>query len=179
MRQLKLQELQRDAPQNVRAKPKVPLILILENVRSLLNVGAIFRTSDAFSIQKIYLCGITGTPPHRDIQKTALGATETVEWEYVQDIAILLKELKSAGIKLGAIEQTDKSISLPHFMPEKICVYALVLGNEAEGVSAESLALVDFALEIPQFGAKHSLNVAVCAGVVGWHFLSFYLNEMQ
>ncbi|TAF32005.1 MAG: TrmH family RNA methyltransferase [Cytophagales bacterium] len=175
MEQLKLDQLQRESAEVVKNKPKIPLILVLENVRSLLNVGSIFRTADAFQIQKIYLCGITGTPPHRDIQKTALGATETVSWEYSPNLSTLLQDLRSQGVELVAVEQTNESVLLQDFVPNLAHTYALILGNEAEGISPEVLNYCHSAIEVPQFGSKHSLNVAVCAGVVSWHFLSYYL----
>lgn len=149
---------------------KLPLVIILDNVRSLNNVGAAFRTSDAFLVEKIYLCGITGTPPHREINKTALGATESVAWEYVADILLLIEKIKKSGYKVISIEQADESTSLLDFVPQKNMKYALVFGNEVFGVDEKAVEASDHCLEIPQHGTKHSLNIAVSIGIVVWDF---------
>jgi len=142
-------------------------MVILDNIRSMGNVGSIFRTCDAFTVEKLYLCGITATPPHKDITKTALGATETVEWEYAENVVDLVKNLKKNNIKIYLVEQTDISVLLHQFQfpGEKI---ALILGNEVFGVAEDLLPLCDGAIEIPQQGTKHSLNVTIAAGIVLW-----------
>ncbi|MGB1248093.1 MAG: RNA methyltransferase [Chitinophagales bacterium] len=145
---------------------KTPLIIILDNIRSLNNIGSVFRTADAFLVEKIYLCGITAQPPHRDIQKTALGATDTVAWEYREDICTLIKELQTENIDIQAIEQADKSCSLEKFRPKGKT--AIIFGNEVKGVAQEAINIADGCIEIPQFGTKHSLNISVSAGVVIW-----------
>ncbi len=147
---------------------KSKIIIILDDIRSLNNVGSVFRTSDAFKIKKIYLCGITATPPHREIQKTALGATETVEWEYRENVIDLIKELKKNEVDVFAIEQVENSISLEKFQPNKTKNTAIVFGNEVMGVSQEAINICDGYIEIPQFGTKHSLNISVSCGVVVW-----------
>lgn len=172
MRKLSMDDLNRDSVEDFKNKKKIPLVLVLDNVRSLNNVGSVFRTADAFMVEKIYLCGITGTPPHRDIEKTALGATESVAWQHVPDTLELVKELKTQGYKIGSVEQAEKSIKLNAFQPEPGHKYALVLGNEVFGVEQDVINHSDFVLEIPQFGTKHSLNISVATGVVVWDFLS-------
>lgn len=170
MKKLRLDELGRISVGEFKAIEKIPLCLVLDNVRSLHNVGSAFRTADAFRVTKVHLTGITGQPPHREIEKTALGATSSVDWDYQENTASLLKELKTAGWKIAIIEQTDSSLSLhTQRLPanEKLC---LVFGNEINGVSEEALALADTAIEIPQSGTKHSLNISVCIGIVVWHF---------
>lgn len=147
---------------------KTPLVLILDNVRSALNVGSSFRTADAFALEKIYLCGITARPPHREILKTALGATESVEWEYKENPADAVRDLQTAGFRILAVEQTEGSTSLEQFAWTDEQPIALVFGNEVQGVSEEVLDQVDGALEVPQFGTKHSLNISVCLGLVVW-----------
>jgi 23S rRNA (guanosine2251-2'-O)-methyltransferase len=172
MKKLKLEELGRISAEEFKSIEKIPLCLVLDNVRSLHNVGSAFRTADAFKVSKIYLTGITGQPPHREIEKTALGATVSVDWGYREDTASLLKELKAEGWRIAIIEQTDKSLPLQtqRLSPgEKVC---LVFGNEINGVSDDALALADTAIEIPQAGTKHSLNISVCIGIVVWHFYS-------
>lgn len=167
MRKLKNSELTRLDPRQFKEAKKTPLIIVLDNIRSLNNIGSIFRTADAFLIKKIYLCGITAQPPHKDIHKTALGATESVNWEYREDAVALIKELNKEHYCL-AVEQTEHAIMLQNFQPpeKKTCV--LVFGNEVKGVSQEVVNCCQAALEIPQFGTKHSLNVSVSAGVVLW-----------
>jgi 23S rRNA (guanosine2251-2'-O)-methyltransferase len=168
MRKLKNSELGRitvDAFKNV---TKTPLIVVLDNIRSLNNVGSVFRTSDAFLIEKIYLCGITATPPNKEIHKTALGATESVEWEYVADTLELVEKLKKEKVKVLSIEQAENSIMLNEFTPEQNQKYAIVMGNEVKGVQQEVVSASDFCIEIPQLGTKHSLNISVSCGVVLW-----------
>lgn len=147
---------------------KITLVLVLDNVRSGLNVGSIFRTADAFALEKILLCGITSQPPHREILKTALGSAETVAWDYFADTADAIRKMQADGYQVFALEQTSQSIWLQDFTPQKEGKYALVLGNEVEGVQSEALKLCNGSLEIPQFGTKHSLNVAVAAGIAIW-----------
>jgi len=169
-KKLKLWELERVSDEEFKLQKKFPIIVILNDIRSLNNIGSFFRTSDAFNVEKIYLCGITANPPHRDIQKTALGATETVAWEYRRSIIDLVKELKSEGITICSIEQTEKTTFLqdvPKLIEKQ---FALVFGNEVNGVDQDVIDASDYILEIPQFGTKHSLNVSVCAGVVLWEF---------
>lgn len=150
---------------------KNPLVLILDDVRSLVNVGSAFRTADAFILEKIYLCGITGKPPHREINKTALGATESVEWEHVIEVVPLVQRLIQDGYKILVVEQTDVSTLLPSFIPEQTDKYALIFGNEVFGVKDELLPLAHHCLEIPQYGTKHSLNISVSLGIVVWSLL--------
>ena len=171
MRKLTMQELNRLPVADFKATAKSPVVLVLDNVRSLHNVGAVFRTADAFALEKIYLCGVTGRPPHREITKTALGSTESVAWEHVATTLEAAQQLKSAGYQLIAVEQTTDSVLLPQFRPVAGRPLALVLGNEVFGVDDEVLALCDAAVEIPQLGTKHSLNVSVAAGVVLWDVL--------
>lgn len=168
MKKLKLEELGRISVDQFKEVEKLPVCLVLDNVRSLHNVGSAFRTADAFRVEKIYLTGITGTPPHREIHKTALGATESVDWEYAEQPESVVKQLKAEGYKIVVIEQTDASTPLHEFKrlkDEKLC---LVFGNEINGVSDSVIQHADVALEIPQTGTKHSLNVSVCIGVVLW-----------
>ena len=166
-----MEELNRLTVADFKNTQKFPLVLVLDNVRSLHNVGALFRTADAFAIEKIWLCGITGRPPQREITKTALGATESVAWEHAPTTTAAVQQLQAAGYAVVAVEQTTDSQSLSAFQPEAGRPYALVVGNEVFGVEDEVLALCDAAVEIPQFGTKHSLNVSVAAGVVLWDFL--------
>ena len=174
-KKLKLWELERVSEEAFKQQKKFPVTVVLNDIRSLNNIGSFFRTADAFNVEKIYLCGITANPPHRDIQKTALGATETVVWEYRQSISDLVKELKNDGITICSIEQTEKTTFLqdvPNLKEEK---FALIFGNEVNGVDQDVIDLSDYILEIPQFGTKHSLNVSVCAGVVLWEFAKKYI----
>ncbi len=172
MKKLTLEELGRVSVEEFKRVPKLPVCLVLDNVRSLHNVGSVFRTSDAFSVEKIYLTGITGIPPHREIEKSALGATQSVEWEYAERTGELLAKLKQEGYIIVAVEQTSKSEPLNQFRPESGKKYCLVFGNEVHGVSDEALEHADHAIEIPQAGTKHSLNVSVCVGIVVWEFFS-------
>ncbi|WP_288955525.1 RNA methyltransferase [uncultured Polaribacter sp.] len=168
MRKLKNNELGRISVDEFKSTPKTPLIVVLDNIRSLNNIGSVFRTSDAFLIEKIYLCGITATPPNKDIHKTALGATESVYWEYVEDTLTLIQKLKDLKIKVLAIEQAENSTKLNTFFPEKNQKYAIVMGNEVKGVQQEVVNASDMCIEIPQLGTKHSLNISVTTGVVLW-----------
>ena len=170
MRKLKNEELNRKSVKGFRISKKMPLIIVLDNVRSLNNIGSVFRTADAFLIERIYLCGITASPPHKDIHKTALGATENVLWEYVHSTADIVQKLQTEGVSVWPIEQTEDSTSLDIFQPEPNKSYAFVLGNEVRGVSQEVIDICNKALEIPQFGTKHSLNISVATGLVIWDF---------
>jgi len=169
-RKLKLWELDRVSEEEFKQQEKFPIIVILDSIRSLNNIGSFFRTADAFNVEKIYLCGITATPPHRDIQKTALGATESVEWEHRTNIIELIEELKKENIKICSIEQAEKTTFLQDVPNLPKGKYALIFGNEVDGVDQEAIDHSDYIIEIPQFGTKHSLNVSVCAGVVMWEF---------
>ena len=172
MRKLKNSELDRLSVDDFKLVSKTPLIIILDNIRSLNNIGSVFRTSDAFLIKKIYLCGITATPPHKDIQKTALGSTETVDWEYVENTLEVVEKLKAENVKICAIEQAENATMLDTFIPKKQTTYALVFGNEVKGVSQQVVSASDVVIEIPQFGTKHSLNISVSCGVVVWDLFS-------
>jgi len=169
MRKLKNEELNRLSVEAFKEKPKWPVSLILDDIRSMHNVGSAFRTADAFSIEKIYLCGITAQPPHREIQKTALGATESVDWEYHDDIMAVVKKLR-AGHEIICIEQADESIALDVFQPDPDKKYAIVFGNEVFGIKDPLVQSSDQCLEIPQYGTKHSLNISVSIGVGRWDF---------
>jgi tRNA G18 (ribose-2'-O)-methylase SpoU len=168
MRKLSISELNRPDAAIVRNSAKLPIVLVLDNIRSLSNIGSVFRTADAFRVERIVLCGISGQPPHREIHKTALGATETVAWTYYENVLDAVKMLKQSDYRIIAVEQTDKSQLLQNFVwPERT---ALVFGNEVDGVSEDVINSCNDAIEIPQSGSKHSLNVAVCAGIVCWHY---------
>ena len=168
MKKLSLEELDRISVDEYREAPKTPSCIVLDNVRSLHNVGSAFRTADAFRLEKIFLTGITGTPPQREMEKTALGATSSVPWEYVEKPLDAVMKLKSAGYKIVAVEQTTESVALNLFKPLENTPYCLVFGNEVHGVSSEVVDVCDLALEIPQSGTKHSLNISVCLGIVVW-----------
>lgn len=172
MRKLKNEELERKSIEEFKASEKTPLILILDDIRSLNNIGSVFRTADAFLVKKIYLCGITATPPHKDIHKTALGATESVDWEYKKDVLSLIEELQQNKIEIVAIEQAENSVKLNDFNPEKNKTYAFILGNEVKGVQQSVVSRADKVVEIPQLGTKHSINISVCAGICVWDFFS-------
>ena len=172
MKKLKNSELNRIDVETFKSSSKTPVIIILDNIRSLNNIGSVFRTSDAFLIKKIYLCGITATPPHKDIHRTALGSTDSVEWEYKKDTVELINALKKEDISIISIEQAENSIKLNEFVPLKDKTYALVFGNEVKGVQQEVVSLSDNVVEIPQYGTKHSLNISVSAGVVIWDVFS-------
>lgn len=171
MRKLKNEELNRKTKESFKNASKNSLIIILDNVRSLNNIGSVFRTSDSFLIEKIYLCGITASPPHRNINKTALGATENVEWEHVDSTFELVKELKNNGTSVWVVEQTEGSLSLEKFSPEENKKYAFIFGNEVYGVNQNVVDLCNQSIEIPQFGTKHSLNISVAVGIVIWNFI--------
>lgn len=171
-RKLKNAELDRKSVEEFKEAEKTPIIVILDNVRSLNNIGSVFRTADAFLIQKVYLCGITAKPPHKDIQKTALGATETVEWEYVEDSLELVEKLRSEGILVYSIEQAEGAMMLNDFIPETNKTCAVVFGNEVKGVLQKVVSASDGVIEIPQLGSKHSLNISVSTGVVLWDLFS-------
>jgi 23S rRNA (guanosine2251-2'-O)-methyltransferase len=168
MKKLKLEELGRISVTEFKEVEKLPVCLVLDNIRSLHNVGSAFRTADAFRVEKIYLTGITGTPPHREIEKTALGATQSIDWEHTENTGPLLQRLKAGGYTIIIVEQTSASKPLQQFVPEPGKKYCLVFGNEVHGVSEDAVAEGDVALEIPQHGTKHSLNISVCLGIVVW-----------
>lgn len=168
MRKLENSELERKSIEDFKKSDKTPLIIVLDDIRSLHNIGSVFRTSDAFLIEKIILCGITATPPNKEIHKTALGATETVAWEHHENVLEVIENLKKENVLTLAIEQVESSIFLQNFEVEKNKKYALVFGNEVYGVSQEAVAICDGCIEIPQLGTKHSLNIAVSAGIVVW-----------
>ncbi len=170
MRKLKNSELNRLSIEEFKKSGKTPLIVILDNIRSLNNIGSVFRTSDAFLIEKIILCGITAKPPHKDIHKTALGATESVNWEYAESTIDAVNKLKYEGYNIVSIEQTEKAIMLQNFEIEKNIKYAVIFGNEVKGVQQEVVNLSDYSIEIPQYGTKHSFNISVSAGIVLWEF---------
>jgi 23S rRNA (guanosine2251-2'-O)-methyltransferase len=170
MKKLSMEELGRMSVENYRTTAKSPLILVLDNVRSMHNVGSAFRSADAFLVEKIFLCGITATPPHREIEKTALGATLSVEWVHMPDTHSAVQKLKEEGYMICAFEQADQSIKLHQFMPEKTKKYALVFGNEVFGVSDHVVSEADHVLEIPQLGTKHSFNISVTIGMALWDF---------
>lgn len=168
MRKLSLQELNRATVEAFKEQAKTPLVVVLDNIRSALNVGSVFRTADAFALEKIYLCGITAQPPHREILKTAIGATQSVDWQYFKVTTEAVAELKAQGFQILGIEQAEGSTLLQDFEVQPAQKYAIVLGNEVRGVGVDVMDLLDVCLEVPQFGTKHSLNVSVCAGVVIW-----------
>ena len=168
MRKLSNAELNRKSVTDFRAAPKSPFIVVLDNVRSLNNVGSVFRTADAFIVEALWLCGITATPPHREIHKTALGATESVAWRYFKTAAEAVKELREKGYVIVSVEQAEGAVSLENYLPEAGKKYALVFGHEIKGVSEEVVNMSDVCIEIPQYGTKHSFNVAVSAGIVLW-----------
>ncbi len=172
MRKLRNNELGRISVDEFKKTSKTPIIVVLDNIRSLNNVGSVFRTSDAFLIEKIYLCGITATPPNKEIHKTALGATESVTWEHVENTVDVVKKLKSENVKVLSIEQAENSTKLNTFFPEKNQKYAIVMGNEVKGVQQEVINVSDLCVEIPQLGTKHSLNISVTTGVVLWDLFS-------
>ncbi|POY36027.1 RNA methyltransferase [Solitalea longa] len=170
MRKLKLDELNRVSVEEFKEQDKLPIVIVLDNVRSMNNIGSIFRTSDAFALEGIYLCGITAQPPHREIEKTALGATQSVDWYYFQSTEEAVADLHTEGYEVLAIEQAENSTMLQEFKPSKEKKYALIFGNEVNGVGDEVMKLVDGCIEIPQFGTKHSFNIVVSMGIVGWDF---------
>lgn len=170
MRKLKITELNRISADEFHKKEKLPLVVVLDNVRSLHNVGSVFRTSDAFLVENIYLCGITATPPHAEIHKTALGAEDTVDWKYYEHTQDAVKELKAEGYLVYAVEQVQNSVLLQNLQLDSTKKYAIILGNEVKGVQQEVVDMCDGYIEIPQFGTKHSLNVSVTGGILIWEF---------
>lgn len=172
MRKLKNSELGRKNIDEYKRANKSPFIIVLDNIRSLNNIGSVFRTADAFLIEAIYLCGITAKPPHKDIQKTALGATQSVDWEYFDTTKEAVSKLKEKNYKIISIEQVENSTSLVDFVVESNEKYALVFGNEVKGVAQDIVDLSDYCVEIPQYGTKHSFNISVSAGIVMWDFFS-------
>jgi tRNA G18 (ribose-2'-O)-methylase SpoU len=168
MRKLKLKELKRKGVDEFKKTEKTPMIVVLDNIRSGLNVGSAFRTSDAFALEKVLLCGITARPPHREILKTAIGATSSMEWKYFEKTTDAIAALKREGYRVVAVEQAENSTMLQDFTAAKKEKIALVFGNEVSGVSEEAMEAVDECIEVPQFGTKHSLNISVCIGVVVW-----------
>lgn len=176
VRKLKLEELGRLDVESYQSKEKLHLTVIVDNFRSGLNVGSLFRTADAFMIEKVILCGITSTPPHKEILKTAIGANHSVMWEYVNATKDAIEQLKSKDYQIVGIEQTTASIPLAEYDIQSEQKYAIVFGNEVEGLSEESIELVDTFIEIPQYGTKHSLNVSVCAGIVLYTFAKGLTN---
>ena len=165
-------ELDRLSIEEFKSQKKTPIIVILDNIRSLNNIGSVFRTSDAFRIEKIYLCGYTAQPPNKDIAKTALGATKSVDWEHREDIIELIQELRKNTTEVYAIEQTSDSIMLDNFQPKKDAKTAVIFGNEVQGVQQEAIDVCNGVIEIPQIGTKHSLNISVSNGVVLWDLFS-------
>jgi len=176
MRKLENKELDRKSIEDFKEAKKTPLLIILDDIRSLHNIGSVFRTSDAFLIEKIYLCGITAIPPNKEIHKTALGATETVAWEYHKDILEVIENLKKEKVSVFAIEQVENSIFLQDFKIEQSKKYALVFGNEVYGVSQNAIKICDGTIEIPQLGTKHSLNISVSMGIVVWDLFKNMLH---
>lgn len=176
-RKLANEELKRKTIEAFRNSDKIPVIIVLDNVRSLNNIGSVFRTADAFLVKAIYLCGFTATPPHKDIHKTALGATESVEWKHFKSTSEAVSDLKNRNYKIVSLEQTERSIHLSDFKPSCSSNYALVFGNEVHGVDQKIIDMSDYCVEIPQFGTKHSFNIAVSAGIVLWDLHSKLTGE--
>ena len=170
MRKLKNEELNRLTVEEYKQTAKTPIVVVLDNIRSLNNIGSVFRTSDGFLISKVYLCGITATPPHKDIHKTALGATESVDWEYFKETIDAVNILKKEGYTIISIEQAESSIFLQDFKVSADKKYALIFGHEVKGVAQNIVDASDYCIEIPQFGTKHSFNISVSAGMVLWEF---------
>lgn len=170
MRKLKITELNRISTEEFKEAEKLPLIVVLDQVRSLYNVGSVFRSSDAFRVESIYLCGITATPPNAEIHKTALGAENSVEWTYFKSTQDAVRQLKEQGVEVWSVEQVEGSVMLQDFRPQRNKRYAIILGNEVKGVQQDVVDMCDGCIEIPQFGTKHSLNVSVTAGILIWEF---------
>lgn len=170
MRKLKNEELGRIDITGFKEQEKLPVVVVLDNVRSMHNIGSIFRTADGFSVESIFLCGITAQPPHREIEKTALGATQSVDWKYFENTAIAIQQLQDENYTIIAIEQAEGSMMLNNFTATAECKYALIFGNEVDGVSDAAMALIDHCIEIPQLGTKHSFNISISAGIVLWDF---------
>lgn len=167
-----MDQLGRASVDDFKKMEKLPLVILLDNVRSMHNVGSVFRTADGFAVEKLVLCGITGQPPHREIEKTALGATRSVDWVHEADVTTAVAKLRAEGYTICAVEQASGSVSLDRFQPEAGKRYALIFGNEVHGVTESVFSQVDHCLEIPQFGTKHSFNIAVTAGILLWDFYS-------
>ena len=176
MRKLKNRELDRTSVTEFKTAEKTPIIVILDNIRSSNNVGSVFRSSDAFLIEKIYLCGITATPPNKDIQRTALGSTDSVQWEYAKDTISIVKELQEQGVYVASIEQAEDAVLLNNFTPPVGKKLAIIMGNEVKGVQQEVVSESNSCIEIPQYGTKHSLNISVTCGIVLWDLLGKIKN---
>ena len=172
MKKLKNSELDRISVEEFKKSKKIPITILLENIRSAHNIGSVFRTADSFLINEIILCGISAQPPNKDIRKTALGSSESVEWKYEKNIEVAIQKLKDEGNKIISIEQTTNSISLENFKPSNNCKYAIIFGNEVNGIEQRTIDLSDMAIEIPQYGTKHSLNISVAAGIIIWNIFS-------
>ena len=170
MQKLKTTDLNRVGIEEFKEQDKLPVVVVLDNVRSMNNVGSAFRTADGFAIEKMILCGITAQPPHREIEKTAIGATQSVDWEHYDETLEAIRKLRAEGYEIIAIEQAVESIMLNTFQPDTAKKYALIFGNEVNGVSEEVMAEIDKCIEIPQFGTKHSFNIVISAGIVLWDF---------
>jgi 23S rRNA (guanosine2251-2'-O)-methyltransferase len=178
MRKLSMDELMRPKVDEFAAQKKVPVIIVLDNIRSGLNIGSVFRTADAFAMSEIILTGVSACPPHKEIYKTALGSTESVQWKYFETNTEAIEYLHSIGFAIIAVEQTTNSLKLHEFDFEQLnSNIALVFGNEVSGVSDDFLSKADLAIEIPQLGTKHSINVAVCAGIVSWEFMKHHIKD--
>lgn len=177
MRKILNEELGRLSVDEAKDAKKMNFCIVLDNVRSLSNVGSVFRTADSLGVEKLFLCGITGTPPNRELHKTALGSEESVHWEYFDTTEKCVHKLKMKGYQIILIEQIEPCLSLEKYVPDELKNTAYIFGNEIDGISSEVLPLADFAIEIPQFGAKHSLNVAVTAGIVTWHHVCNFLEK--
>ena len=177
MKKLRTIEMQRLSVDEFKQAEKLPLIVVLDDVRSMHNVGSVFRTGDAFRIEAVYLCGITSTPPNAEIHKTALGAEDSVEWKYFDTALEAVEALKSNGYEIYSVEQAHGSTMLQEFTPIYNNRYAVILGNEVKGVHQEVIDASDGCLEIPQFGTKHSMNVSVTAGIIIWHFAKMIINK--
>lgn len=172
MKKLKNSELDRISVEEFKKLKKIPITILLENIRSAHNIGSVFRTADSFLINEIILCGISAQPPNKDIRKTALGSSESVEWKYEKNIEVAIQKLKDEGNKIISVEQTTNSISLENFKPSKNSKYAIIFGNEVNGIEQRTIDLSDMAIEIPQYGTKHSLNISVAAGIIIWNIFS-------
>lgn len=172
MQKLKLEDLNRVSIDEFKQQEKLPVVVVLDNVRSMHNIGSVFRTADGFAVEGVYLCGITAQPPHREIEKTALGATQSVAWKHFETTSEAIAGLRNDGYKIIAIEQAKNSTMLNTFQPSKSEKYALIFGNEVNGVSDEVMAQIDACIEIPQFGTKHSFNIVISAGIVLWDFFA-------
>jgi tRNA G18 (ribose-2'-O)-methylase SpoU len=178
-RKLKLWELDRPSVDEYKEKARFPVVLVLDNIRSLNNIGTFFRTGDAFNIERIILCGITAQPPHREIQKTALGATESVDWVYRESVMDAIEELKRESYMICSIEQAENTTFLHDVSTSSDQKYAVVMGNEVDGVQQSVIDQSDYVIEIPQFGTKHSLNVSVCAGIVLWDLIKVFISQQN